>query len=59
MKKMLLILGITVGLLAGCSSTDSNIKEINIQEEDPSFVLENINSNKKPLEKLLFLIKRV
>ena len=53
MKKMLLILGITVGLLAGCSSTDSNIKEINIQEEDPSFVLENINSNKKPLEEII------
>ncbi|WP_410207514.1 OmpA family protein [Fusobacterium sp.] len=52
-KKILLILGISAMVLSGCASTDQNIREVGIQEEDPSFVLENINSNKKPLEEII------
>ena len=53
MKKLLLILGMTAALLSGCASTDRNIREIDIQEEDPTFVLENVNSTKRPLEEII------
>lgn len=53
MKKLLLILGITTFLLGGCASTDKNIREIDIEEGDTSYVLTDINSKKKPLEEII------
>lgn len=53
MKKLMLILSISILTLTGCSSTDNNIREIEITESNPSYVLEDINSNKKPLEEII------
>lgn len=53
MKKLLLILSISVLALTGCSSADRNIREIDVNEGNPNYVLEDIASSKRPLEEII------
>lgn len=53
MKKILLSLGIFLTILTGCTSTEGNLKEINIIESEPQYVLEDVNTEQKPLEDII------
>lgn len=53
MKKNLLSLGVFLIIFTGCISTKGNLKEINIIESEPQYVLEEVYSEQKPLEDII------
>lgn len=53
MKKFLLSLGLITILLSGCTSSEGTIKEISIIESEPQYILEDIKTEKKPLEDII------
>lgn len=53
MKKIGIVLGGLTLLLSACSSTEGQLKEISIQENQPTYVLEDVSSKEKPLEDII------
>lgn len=53
MKKVLFGLGMMIILLTGCTSSNENLKEMQVIESEPQYVLEDIAEEKKPLEDII------
>lgn len=53
MKKFLLALSILSLAITGCTSSNENLKEMTIVEGETEYVLEDVSSEKKPLEDII------
>ena len=52
MKKIFMVLSL-VGVIAGCTSTQGQFKEITIKESETQYILEDVTTTEKPLEDII------
>lgn len=52
MKKIFIVLFL-VGVIAGCTSTQGQFKEITIKESETQYILEDVTTTEKPLEDII------
>lgn len=52
MKKIFMVLSL-VGVIAGCTSTQGQFKEITIEESETQYILEDVTTTEKPLEDII------